>query len=258
MIEIAGEHIADLRQWFLPERPGRIVGLHVVHTGNGVCLADCWPEPRAILAETAGNYSLVGYPDVLQPADLHGHIAGFVEAPDRFVPLLKAAFPDLRAWDRVFFEQRERPRYAVPHATVVRRLGPADVAYLSGLSPESIWIAKTWGGLAGLAASGMAWGAFVDDHLVAVACTFFVGEQTEELGVVTERGFRGLGLSAACAGGLCEDIRRRGRRPTWTTSPDNAASIRVAEKLGFRLQDRDYSYVIGIPIPAPARQDAGT
>jgi predicted GNAT family acetyltransferase len=97
----------------------------------------------------------------------------------------------------------------------------------------------------------MAWGGFIGGRLAAVACTFFAGRGHEEIGVVTEPGYRGRGLSAACAAGLCGDIVARGRIPSWTTSPDNAASMRVAEKLGFTFQRRDVLYVVGIPIPAP-------
>jgi len=70
--------------------------------------------------------------------------------------------------------------------------------------------------------------------------------------LVSEAGFRGQGWSTACAAGVCGDIRRRGRTPSWTTAPDNGASIRVADKLGFRLERHDRMFVVGIPIPRPA------
>ncbi|MGH8908894.1 MAG: GNAT family N-acetyltransferase [Egibacteraceae bacterium] len=69
---------------------------------------------------------------------------------------------------------------------------------------------------------------------------------------MTEHGFRGRGLSVACAGALCEDIYARGRRPSWTTSPDNLPNLRVASKLGFSLSRRDRLSAIGVPIPPPA------
>ena len=55
-------------------------------------------------------------------------------------------------------------------------------------------------------------------------------------GVATEPGSRGQGLSTACAGAVCQDVRDRGRIPSWTTSPDNTASLRVAAKLGFTVR----------------------
>jgi RimJ/RimL family protein N-acetyltransferase len=254
MIQITPEQLASLKGWFVPDRPGPLVGLHVLQTGNGTCFVDRWPDPRAILVNTAGNYSLAGDPAALEPADLKPLIVGFVEAPQSFVPLLEATFPDLIVWDRIILELKDGPLLSQPVEALVRRLEPADKPSLDGLGPEVSWVGKTWGGAAGLAASGMAWGAFVEDRLVSVACTFFVGEQYEEIGVATEPEFRGLGFSVACAGGLCADIRRRGRYASWTTSPDNTASLRVAEKLGFALHRRDYLYVIGHETPAPPQR----
>ncbi|HEX6383889.1 MAG TPA: GNAT family N-acetyltransferase [Anaerolineae bacterium] len=251
MILLTPEQTATLREWFLPERPGPLVGQHIIHTGYGTCWADRWPDPRAILVETAGNYALAGDPRALEPADLKGRITGFVEASEPFVPLLLAAFPDAKRWDRVIFELRERPHVSLPRGYLIRRLDEADASHLQGLSPETAWIGKTWGGPTGLAASGRAWGAFAGTRLVSVACVFFVGAQYEEIGVATEPEFRGRGLSAACAGSLCEEIWRRGHWSSWSTSPDNVASIRVAEKLGFSRQRQDCLYVVGLPKPVP-------
>lgn len=111
------------------------------------------------------------------------------------------------------------------------------------------WISNTWGGPAGLATSGHARGAFVDGRLMSVACAFYVGERYEEIGVVAEPDHRGRGLSAGSTAALGEDIRARGRSPSWTTSPDNAASLRVAEKLGFLRHHEDHLHVCGLPVP---------
>lgn len=252
MIQLAFDQTATLRSWFLPDRPSQQVALHVIQTGNGTCYADRWPDPRAILMESGGNYALIGDPAALAPDDLQPLVKGFVDAPAHFEPLLRATFADMIVWPRIVFELTPPPQYTLPHGALVRRLNQADADHLHGLNLDIAWIAKTWGGPDGLAASGYAWGAFVEERLVAVACTFFVGNRYEEIGVVTEAAFRGLGLSGACAGALCEDIQRRGRRPSWSTSPDNIASLRVAEKLGFVLDRHDRLHVIGIPIPESA------
>jgi hypothetical protein len=232
-----------------PERPGPLVGPHVALTGNGAILADRWPAPRALLSLTADNLSLAGDPAALSPEQLRAQVTGFLDAPAAFAPLLRAAFPDLAVWERVIYELDAPSRPARPVDAVVRRLGVDDAGQLWALSRDSAWVAKTWGGPPGLAASGKAWGAFVAERLVSVACSFYVGRQFEELGVVTEPAHRGRGLNLACAHGLCGDIRARGRRPSWTTSPDNGASRRVAERLGFSFRRDDVLYVAGIPIP---------
>ncbi|HEV2870453.1 MAG TPA: GNAT family N-acetyltransferase, partial [Actinomycetota bacterium] len=189
------------------------------------------------------------------PAAVAGRVAGFVEAPAAFEPLLRAAARELHEWPRVIFtlEGPGGPPPGRPGVPRVRRLGPGDAGPLAGLGSETGWIASTWGGPGGLAASGTGWGAFDGRRLVAVACPFFVGQGYEDLGVATEPGFRGLGLSPACAWAVCQDVRRRGRVPSWTTSPDNTASLRVAAKLGFRRQRRDRLLVVDAPVPEPAR-----
>lgn len=256
MQQITPQQLATLKARFLPERPGPLIGLHVLQTGHGACFVDRWPDPRAILSDTAQNMSLTGDPAALSIADLQAHVAGFVEAPARFVPLLQAAFPALVIWDRVIYALTTKPRFTLPTNFVVRHLDQNDTQALQNLSAESSWISKTWNGPAGLAVSGYAWGAFVGERLAAVANVFFLGDRYEELGVVTEPEFRGLGLSVACAGALCEEVQARGRIPSWTTSPDNSASKRVAEKLGFTFQRNDYLYVVGIDVPESAQRVA--
>jgi RimJ/RimL family protein N-acetyltransferase len=246
------KELASLEPRWLPDRPGPLVALHAIRTGHGTAFADRWPEPRAILASAGGNFSLWGDPAALHARDLEGRVEGFVDAPWEFEPVLREAFPGLHTWDRVMHALRVEPP-ALPVRDAVRRLGPEDDWRLSGLRTDTSWIAKTWGGPVGLAASRRAFGAFVDGELASVAAPFFVGDRYVDIGVVTERARRGRGLSPACAAALARDLLAQGVHPSWTTSPDNRASLRVAAKLGFERVRTDVLYVIGEPVPVPAR-----
>ncbi len=253
MLPLTSDQIVTLASWFQPERPGPLVGSHIVQTGHGAGWADRWPAPRALLVEVAGNYSLAGDPSALRPADLTP-LAGFVEAPEPWLPLLRAAGRHLVDWPRLIAflpaaAALDPAHWALPANALVRPLLPADAAHLASLGPEAHWVSHTWGGPAGLAASGRAWGAFVAGRLVAVASTFLAGAQYEDIGVATEPAWRRQGLSAACAAALCRDMRARGRTPSWSTSADNLASLRVAEKLGFVRQRADWLYVTGVEVP---------
>lgn len=228
-----------------PEEPGAdAIAGHVLGTGLG----RCWTGPRTALWEAAGNYLLAGSPDGLDPAWLRSVIRGFLAAPAPFEPLVEAAFPERTIWYRVIY----RLSHAVPVGAApavdadVRRLGPDDTAAVAGFDPDLVWIARTWGGPEGLAASGYAWGAFVDGRLRSIACPFFAGTRYEDLGVVTEPAVRATGLSTACAAAVCADIRARGRVPSWTTTVDNAASRRIPVKLGFTEVRRDVLHVVGM------------
>lgn len=46
------------------------------------------------------------------------------------------------------------------------------------------------------------------------------------------------------------DIRARGHVPGWSTSPDNAGSLAVADRLGFRQIGTGVLYAFRVPIPA--------
>lgn len=218
-----------------------------MRTGHGRCLVDRWPDPRTVLAEVAGNVSLRGDPDYL--SDLDEPMTGFVEAPESFLAVLRELDPGLHVWERVMFElSGATPRLPQPAATV-RRLTAADADAAAGLSEEIRWIVATHGGPVELARSELAWGAFVADQLVSVAVPFYLGEHYEDLGVVTEQAYRRRGLSTACAAAVAADVRARGRRTSWTTSPDNTGSLGVAAHLGFRPVREDVLYLLRTPIP---------
>jgi RimJ/RimL family protein N-acetyltransferase len=245
--------------WLSPEQPGPLVPEHVLQTGNGACFVDRWPAPRAGLVMSGTNYALLGDPGALDAADLRTWIDGFVDAPAAWAPWLRAAFPAAAEWPRVSLTQTTRS-VSLPSPRVdasIRPLTDADAYHVWGLPPDVAWISNTWGGPRGLAASGFAWGAFVDGRLAALACSFYVANLFEDIGVVTLSAHRGRGLSPACTAALCADIHARGRIPSWSTSPDNAASLRVAEKLGFALHRYDRLWVIGRPVPAPAQAEPG-
>ncbi|MEO5877624.1 MAG: GNAT family N-acetyltransferase [Streptosporangiaceae bacterium] len=241
MIELPQDREID--DWFRPERPGPLIGPHVLQTGHGRIFADRADAPRAVLVETGGaNFDLSGDPGAFVPA---GPLTGTFRADEAFEPLLRAHSSELQRWPRVIYELAGDPHPVPAPATEIRRLGPGDADALDGLSPQSHWISETWGGPAGAAAGGLAFGAFHHDRLASVALPFYVGERFEDIGVVTEDGFRARGFSAGCAAAVIEDILGRGRRPSWSTSPDNIASRRVADKLGFRYCRSDLLYLVG-------------
>jgi GNAT superfamily N-acetyltransferase len=227
---------------FRPERPGPLMHAHLVATGVGTCRADA--AGRAAHVELpGGNHALRGDPGAVGPADLEG-LRGLVEAPPEWLPVLRGVDAGVAPWARIVA--------VLPSGAPVPSSGDAvvpDAAALRALHPECGWIHDTWGGADALAAAGVARAVVVEGRAVAVAAPFFVGEEHEDVGVVTDPAFRGRGLSTACAAALVGDIRGRGRVPTWTTSPPNAASRAVAARLGFRPEREDVLHAVGVPVP---------
>ena len=126
MILLTPEQTATLKNWFQPEQPGPLVGSHVIQTGHGTCWVDRWPEPQVVLVETAGNYTLLGDPQAITPADLQPHLKGFVDTTEAFAPLLKLADPEVKPWQRVVFVQPDHSEPVAAGDYSLRRLAPSD------------------------------------------------------------------------------------------------------------------------------------
>jgi GNAT superfamily N-acetyltransferase len=259
MIEIPPSQWSTLAELMPKERACSLVHAHVIATGRGRVFVDPAGRPRALAAFTGGNLAFAGEADAVPAGAFWNLLSELLEDWDRvfmsggadFGARLRGEVPGLHGWPRVVLAlpANVTPPPAAPgRPASLRRLSAADSAPLAALGPDVVWISDSHGGPAGLAASGLAWGAFADDRLVSVAASFFVGRRFEELGVVTEHDHRGRGQSPACAAALIDDIRGRGRTACWGTTPDNEASLRVARKLDFRQDREEMHWLAGTPL----------
>ena len=92
---------------------------------------------------------------------------------------------------------------------------------------------------------GIAAGAVVDDNIVAIAHTYAVNDLHADIGVSTLETWREKGFATAAASLVAQEIQTKGKVPVWSCGEDNAASLRVAQKLGFTEVGRR-TYVIPI------------
>ncbi|MFI7337766.1 GNAT family N-acetyltransferase [Streptomyces sp. NPDC050085] len=259
MIEIAPRALPALSRWFPVGTPGpSVVGEHALATGHGRWWTDDPEQPRALAVTCAGHAALRGDPDALTSAALAPFAHAYVDAPARFLPLLGAAFDRLTPWERMVWTQTAAPQPSTPPRGVhVRRLEPADSDALASLGPDSAWIAESWGGALGLAASGHGWAA-VDRSgaVLAVACAYFRGTRHEDVAVLTVPDQRRHRLALACVIALTADIRGRGHLPSWNCSTLNRASRLLAWTAGFRLVREYVHYAAGAPVEGRVPQHA--
>jgi hypothetical protein len=255
MRQLDPAHWNTLRSRLLPDRPGPLVGLHMIATGLGEWWVDRFPSPRAAMMFVGGNLAFFGQAAAVDPERLSELIERqlrswdrvFIEASGSFETRVTAALGVLQVWPRVILGLEGGPSHTgrLWPGTILRRVESGDTAAVAALSEDIQWISDTVGGPAGLARSALAWGAFVDGQLASIAVPAFIGDTFEDIGVATEEKFRGRGLSPACAARVVEDLRQRGRRGSWSTTPANAASLRVAHKLGYRKQRDDFLLIAG-------------
>ncbi|MGG2464110.1 GNAT family N-acetyltransferase [Streptomyces sp. RGM 3693] len=255
MIELSPRQATAMSHWFAAGPPGATaLAEHALAPGAGRWWADRPVAPRAVAVACADHLLLRGEPTALAPLALAPFAAHYVQAPARFLPLLGCAFDGLAPWERMGYVHRvpvvpPRP----PRGVTVRRLTPADAPALAALGAESAWIHASWGGPAGLAASGHGWAAFEKDRLLAMACTYFRGSAYEDVACLTVPEHRRQRLALGCVTALCQDIAARGHTPSWTCSRDNRPSRLLAWTAGFRLEHEYVHYRTG----PPARRVAG-
>ncbi|MET8400865.1 GNAT family N-acetyltransferase [Streptomyces sp900116325] len=216
MIELLPHRPPALSRWFPAGAPGpAALAEHVLTTGIGRFWADRAVQPRAIAVDCAAHVLLRGDPGALVPAELAPLGSRYIEAPTRFLPVLGASFDRIMPWERMVYIQQEEPTSLArtPRGVAVRRITAAEA--LAALGPGAAWIHASWGGPAGLAASGHSWGAFHHGEALAVACTYFLGSAYEDLAVLTAPDHRRRQLALSCVTALCADVTARGHTPSW-------------------------------------------
>ncbi|MGW3012332.1 GNAT family N-acetyltransferase [Streptomyces sp. NPDC001219] len=255
MIELAPDQLPPLARWFAAGGPGTAaLAEHVPVSGTGRWWADRAHAPRTLAVACAGHVLLRGDPGALAPHALTVFDAHYVQAPARFLPVLGRTFDRLVPWERMLYvHQVPVAAPCPPDGVTVRRLVPEDAPALSALGPDAAWLHASWGGAAGLAASGRGWAAVRQDEILAAACTYFHGTAYEDIACYTGPAHRRRRLALACVTALCQDVAARGRTPSWSCSRDNRPSRLLAWTAGFRLEREYVHYLTG----QPARRRAG-
>jgi hypothetical protein len=113
----------------------------------------------------------------------------------------------------------------------VQRLMLADLPLLEAAPPEIG--TSGFGSLAALLTEGIVAGAVVEGRIVAIARTSARSERHGDIAVATLEAWRNYGFATAAASLVAHELQAAGQIPLWSAGAHNAASLRVAEKLGF-------------------------
>ena len=84
---------------------------------------------------------------------------------------------------------------------------------------------------------GTIWSAWVDGEPVCFAYAPWRSAGLFEVSVDTLPGARQMGLATVVAAAMIRDERAKGREPVWGANESNAASLRLAKRLGFEPVD---------------------
>lgn len=233
----------------LGETPETIISVHLLR--RGLCRA--W----AVQAPPAYGSAVVQWDDLPDEPEGYGEPEGILRLLERVegwwcvnVPreiesavaegLVRRTGRAVRCHGDVY-HVLERPAAAFDHADV-RRLRVEDLPRLDGMERKGLRLTG-YGSVRAALAEGVVAGAIVDGRVVALADANARGERYANVGVATAEDHRGRGYATAAASLVCREMQAAGRTPVWSAGETNAASLRVAGKLGFVAVTRK-TYVI--------------
>lgn len=134
--------------------------------------------------------------------------------------------------EEIYYELPE-PVRAFSHPDV-RRLTLDDLALVESATESLDMAGWRLGTAKVLLRDGFLAGAVVNGELVSIAFSASRTGRYGEIGIKTRADYRGRGYSTAAASLVTAEVQASGEIAFWSTDQDNAASQRVAEKLGFR------------------------
>jgi len=223
----------------LGDSPETVIPVHILR--QGLCHAWVAGEPERPDAAVIQSTSLMGEPwafgnGVEAIWRLLDYATGWrtVDAPAATAQALGAVMeretgrPARHYGDVYYTLTRPALRAGTPE---VRRLRRDD-------EPLMAHYMKTphWSGSEGF--EPIAAGAAIDGRLVGLAHVSAITERYADIGVSTLEPWRGRGFATAAASIVAQAIQEGGRTPVWSAGEGNAASLRVAAKLGFEEVSR--------------------
>ena len=120
-----------------------------------------------------------------------------------------------------------------------------DISLASQLKNEGLSSLPGFSSLADFAERGIGFCARIEGRIISHAVSLMQCREGIHIGIETHPDFRNKGLATGIAAKLLVHCIERGVYPHWSASSENAASIHLAEKLGY-VHDTVYE-TLGVP-----------
>jgi RimJ/RimL family protein N-acetyltransferase len=172
--------------------------------------------PASVAGGEPGLLLTLGTPDWAAHLDYLLGASGVIEAQRRTFTFDRAAFA----------RRRDQLEAAAPDFAM-RPVGYTEAQLLEGE------LRATWPSLDAFLDRGMGFCLLRDGEPVSACTSAFVAGGAVEIGVYTDPAYRRRGLATLTATALIEACLDRGLRPNWECFADNAASVALAQRLGF-------------------------
>ena len=177
-------------------------------------------------------FCVVGHPsgEALREAARRNGDGGEILATREGAPRVIGALPGWTATRVVVHllgDPSRLPRFAEGE---VKPFGARDLDAASGDLPEELrsYLGSAVGARGALVAASLA-----DGRPVSFCCAEDETEGLWDIAIETLEGHRKRGHAGRCVSWMVAEMRRRGKEPVWAAEETNAASLRLAAKLGF-------------------------
>lgn len=222
----------------LGESPETVISWYLLRTGscNVWCTGDLH-DPRAVIiqAHLMPAEPIAFGSSARDIAAILPHVEGWrsILVPTRLARELERPVADLAGTLSLstmddIYHVLDGPAAPVDIPSNVRLMTPADEALLGGADAFS----SDETGETIIAA------AIEHDEIVSLAHTFAWSPDFADIGAMTHEDAQGKGYATAATALVIEEVRKQGKTPVWSCGGHNAASLRIAEKLGFRESSR--------------------
>lgn len=238
--------------------PGRIY----IHTNHHSAIL--WNRMDAIY--------VVNHPEAEVSSSL-ATLIGKEIAPDaarRFIPVLNITTQRQSTIDQIrdlfrAFNPTCTPRYAFAYQGAIQNrclltepwdIRPIDRLVLSLIDHENFeamlgWIQSFWHSTDDFLAQGIGFCALQANTIASWCLSVYAAVQEYELGVATAPEYRSLGLATAVSAECVQACALKGYEPQWHCDQHNTPSVRLAEKLGFRIRERYQNLTLDIEALIP-------
>lgn len=249
MDTLAGRELGGVRRLFGAEHLALVVEAMIAGSSPAAAWADDALNPTAaLLWDRAHGVYIAGTAQTAAPFRdvVGGHIAparpGLVKvhAADA---VARSAFAGhaLASRERVLYRhdlapipgRRNRPGVGGVRVSAIRdELG--QLSALGNFASVAAEIESCWRSMGDFLRTGFGFCAHDGDSIVCWCTAEYVSEGRCGIGIETVPQWRGRGVATLTAGAFVESCARRGITPHWDAWSDNAPSLAVAEKVGFR------------------------
>jgi RimJ/RimL family protein N-acetyltransferase len=159
----------------------------------------------------------------VEPGETDGDVLAF---SDNF-SLVETVLPHWRSEKAILHLPGDSPSFPIVPDGMVRLLGEGEVSSLTGLSDE------LQEELLAAAKQTQIAATLVNNQPVSFCYAGAITETLWDISIDTIEGFRNRGLAALCVAFMIDYFNQQDKKPVWGALISNAASMKLAAKLGF-------------------------